>query len=112
MPLYEYWCTCGAEFEAIVPVDERHAVICPKCGLMAKKKISLPTPKTDTSFAWAGIKDRRLGDEPIRSRKDFESRLDQKGLAVATKSDIDDMFVDHDPSAEVCKIDGKLIDPD
>lgn len=103
MPLYEYQCpSCGLKFEAIVPVEKRNNIAC-DCGSKAKKLISRPVPITETSFPFTGIKDKRLGNIPIQNRKDFESRLEQKGLAMADKADIDDMFCDHDTSGDIIK---------
>lgn len=39
MPMYEYLCECGYEFEAIVPVDRRDDVAC-ECGLETKRLMS------------------------------------------------------------------------
>lgn len=39
MPLYEYTCECGKEFEAIKSIGDRHNVIC-ECGKVSNLKIS------------------------------------------------------------------------
>ena len=39
MPLYEYTCDCGAQFEAIRSIADRHGAACP-CGGTAKLKVS------------------------------------------------------------------------
>ena len=49
MPLYEYSCDkCNFVFELIRNVNETSSVNCPKCGLEAKKMVSL------TSFQLKG----------------------------------------------------------
>lgn len=90
MPEYEYKCDCGNEFTQFAEYKDSQNVICGKCHRIAKKQFSLPNLRTETSFAFAGIKDRRLGDEPIRDRKDFENRLQSRGLRIADKSDLED----------------------
>lgn len=39
MPLYDYSCECGAEFEAQRTIAERAKAECPECGLSARKII-------------------------------------------------------------------------
>ncbi len=39
MPLYEYKCDCGEEFDTPKSIADRHTAIC-ICGRMAKKKMS------------------------------------------------------------------------
>ena len=39
MPLYEYKCECGEEFEALRGIEDRHNVVC-ECGKVPKLKIS------------------------------------------------------------------------
>lgn len=41
MPLYEYRCKCGYRFESRKPVEERQTAVCPKCGEIAEKKLSV-----------------------------------------------------------------------
>ena len=39
MPLYEYRCECGKQFESVRSIDNRHNAMC-KCGNIAKLKVS------------------------------------------------------------------------
>lgn len=41
MPLYEYECKCGYRFEALRGMDDRHNAICPECGELADKVMSV-----------------------------------------------------------------------
>ena len=40
MPLYEYYCDCGEEFELLRSMDERNNAVCPVCRQPAHIKIS------------------------------------------------------------------------
>jgi putative FmdB family regulatory protein len=51
--LYEYRCECGCEFEARRPVKDRDTAACPKCGKVARKRLSI----VNYSFGW------RLSDD-------------------------------------------------
>ena len=55
MPLYEYECRCGFCFEALNPMAERHKAICPNCGRLASKSMSV----ANHSFGWV-LSDRSL----------------------------------------------------
>jgi putative FmdB family regulatory protein len=48
MPLYEYQCDCGSQFEALRSIAMRKTVICPKCGNLAFKKLSV----ANHTFGW------------------------------------------------------------
>ncbi len=48
MPLYEYECGCGERFEALRGMDDGHNVICPKCGRLAGKVMSV----VNHAFGW------------------------------------------------------------
>jgi len=39
MPIYEYRCECGKEFEALRGIENRHDVTC-ECGKVPKLKVS------------------------------------------------------------------------
>ena len=39
MPLYEYKCRCGEQFESVRAIADRHNATC-KCGNLAKLKVS------------------------------------------------------------------------
>jgi len=43
MPIYEYHCSCGADFERVLPIYRRHDVLC-SCGKKAQLEISMPIP--------------------------------------------------------------------
>ena len=40
MPLYNYECACGASFDELKPVSERHTEKCKNCGATAKQRIT------------------------------------------------------------------------
>jgi len=40
MPVYEYKCECGYEFEDLNRISQRHQAECLRCGKMAKMRIS------------------------------------------------------------------------
>lgn len=48
MPMYDYFCLCGNEFEALLPISLRHEAHCPNCGRLANKKFSV----FNWSFGW------------------------------------------------------------
>ena len=45
MPIYEYFCECGHEWENVHTMDDRHNEKCPLCSKQGKIKISLSSPK-------------------------------------------------------------------
>ncbi len=88
MPLYEYRCTCGCEFDRFTVSGKRRRQRCPRCRAMAAKKISRTGPVIgDTSWPYAGVVDKRLGKDPLRGRKDYERRLHEKGLVEVANND-------------------------
>ena len=92
MPLYDYEC-CGRFEEFHSMKDSSKKTNCPVCGKVAVKLISCPNLVTDTSFFATGGYDNRVCsgfDDRIEGRKDWQRRLDKKGLREL------------DP-AEVCK---------
>lgn len=41
MPIYEYACSCGCQFESLRPFSKSaEALACPRCGKPAKRKVS------------------------------------------------------------------------
>lgn len=44
MPIYAYCCPkCAAEFDKIVPVADRDAVVCAHCGAPAARELAAPS---------------------------------------------------------------------
>ena len=41
MPIYEYRCSCGHQFEKLSRINESSKQICPQCGGEAKKIFSV-----------------------------------------------------------------------
>ncbi len=41
MPIYEFRCECGQQFEKLCRMDENEAVPCPECGQEARRIMSL-----------------------------------------------------------------------
>ena len=91
MPIYEYDCTCG-QFEVLRPFSESGTVtLCPCCGFVAQRKMSVPNLQTDTNFFATGKYDDRVcdsRDDLIKDRKDWQRRLDKKKLRVLDWSEL------------------------
>ena len=47
MPLYNYKCPKGHEFEDFKSMNERHCAECPKCGKVANQTLSAPKVHKD-----------------------------------------------------------------
>ena len=84
MPIYEYRCKEHGDFEEFSRMsDYDKKRKCPKCGVIATKLISCPNLQTDTNFFATGQYDNRVCDnydDKIEGRKDWQRRLDKKGL--------------------------------
>ncbi len=66
--------------------------LCPECGFVAQKIITVPNMQTDTSFFATGCVDPRLcehGDDRIEGRKDWQRRLDKKNLREMDWGELD-----------------------
>jgi putative FmdB family regulatory protein len=48
MPLYEYECQCNMEFTARQSIEKRRHALCPSCGRIAEKKLSV----VNNTFGW------------------------------------------------------------
>lgn len=48
MPLFEYVCDCGFQFERQKPISERETHTCPQCGQTARKVMSV----VNNTFGW------------------------------------------------------------
>lgn len=65
MPRYEYECRCGATFERIASIEDRHDVECPECGAPAEHitlLISSTSPPRNLSTPGPGQYDK--GSDP------------------------------------------------
>lgn len=80
MPIYEYKCDCGQEFETFEIMRKRHKkAVCPRCGNEGVRIFSIPNLKTDTNFIMTGQYDSRLGCK-IEGRKHWNKAIAEKGL--------------------------------
>lgn len=62
MPLYEYYCDCGKEFELRRSMAERNNTVCPVCRQPAHIKISAPIKHlTAHTFTTIGHDGRVIG---------------------------------------------------
>ena len=67
MPIFEFECDCGAEFEELLPESQEY-MKCEACGGLAKKKISAVAPIIKNSTRAEGIivspkeLDKRVGE--------------------------------------------------
>lgn len=53
MPMYDYECpVCYTEFEKLQPVNDRWYAVCPNCGDMADKKVTVPTAVHYKGTGW------------------------------------------------------------
>lgn len=69
MPLYEYYCECGKEFEELCSMPERNNVVCPICQLPAHIKISVPRkPLVAHTFTTFGHDGRIIGQRQTTER--------------------------------------------
>lgn len=69
MPLYDYECECGEQFEAIRSIADRHNTVC-KCGRVARLKVS----------AWGRV-----------IFAGFDTVVDCNGIVVSRKQSIEDI---------------------
>lgn len=91
MPIYEYVCGCGKEFEEYKNfTDSSKSVVC-QCGKRTKRKISIVNLVTDTNFGYTGEVDKRLGPKKIEGRKDWKQRVAAKGYVPLDSSQAKDM---------------------
>jgi putative FmdB family regulatory protein len=67
MPLYEYQCTCGYQFEARQPLELRANAQCPKCEKLANKKLST----INASYGWRLTEASHIPGNPDRYEKDI-----------------------------------------
>ena len=84
MPLYEYKCKNCGPFEMFrLMKDSDKKTKCPDCKKVAVKLISRCNLQTDTNFFATGQYDNRVCDkydDKVEGRKDWQRRLDKKGL--------------------------------
>ena len=95
MPIYEYECRrCKLKFDLYRKfADSDRAAKCQNCNGRARKLISLPNLRTDTSFFATGCVDPRVcenGDDRIEGRKDWKRRLEKKGLRELDWAEVKD----------------------
>ena len=83
MPLYEYRCECGQEFEALKRMDDRHNADCPECKKPATLAIS------NTHFRMA---------EPFRVIDSQGNITQEKQVVNPLPSLKDTKPVEHNPS--------------
>ncbi len=92
MPMYDYSCVCGNKFEVFARMLRvTKYQICQLCGRLAKKKITAPNVRTDTSFFATGKYDMNVcenRDDLIEGRKDWKRRLKKKKLRVLDWSEV------------------------
>lgn len=83
MPIYRYRCKCGNEIEKFRLMKNGSKRLVCECGRKMKRLFisGLPAVIPDR---FGGVIDKRLGSEPLKSKKDYNSRLKQKGLAEIT----------------------------
>lgn len=80
MPIYEYVCNgCGEEFELLIRGQEQPA--CPACeGEDLDKQFSLPRVHSEgrkaRSIAAARKRDKKQGDERVRTQREYELNHD------------------------------------
>jgi putative FmdB family regulatory protein len=55
MILYEYKCSCGFEFETRRPIELRTSAECPKCGVMANKRLSVVSNTFGFQRTWGHL---------------------------------------------------------
>ena len=84
MPLYSYTCSsCGLVFDDFSSMKDDSSKSECSCGNIAVKNFTVPNLRTDTSFFATGGYDNRVCasvDDKIEGRKDWERRLEKKGL--------------------------------
>ena len=55
MPIYEYKCSCGHQFEKLTRLNDDTVQICPQCGGEAGKVFSVfQTSRSSGNNSWAG----------------------------------------------------------
>lgn len=93
MPLYEYRCPVCEHYQVEMrPVKEWDMLtLCENCGNVTKKIISIPNIITDGDFVLTGKVDRRLGGPPIKGRKDYQKRVQEKGFAELDSRELKDL---------------------
>lgn len=83
MPLYEFRCPEGTQFEASFPMSRAPQLLdCPQCGQQARRRISAP------KLSMAGSAEYKLIDSTMRSAHEPEvvsNRLPSKGQASPTR---------------------------
>lgn len=92
MPLYSFQCSCGLVFDEFYSMkDDSSQSVC-ECGKTANKKYTPPCLITDTSFFATGGYDNRMCDDvndKIQGRKDWNERLEKRGLMEIDSSVLD-----------------------
>ena len=76
MPLYEYYCDCGKEFEAFRSIAERHNVKCPTCKRVVHLKISLQGKhRVAHTFTTIGHDGRVIGQRQTTERTPISGKV-------------------------------------
>ena len=78
MPIYEYKCTCGRVETRLFPFGKYPTVICPNCGRLLEKIMSVPAP--------AVIHERERLPLGNKSRGRFISSRETGGLPILIPS--------------------------
>ena len=68
MPVYEYKCECGNEFEDLNRMSERHRAECIRCGKFADMVVSAPRIDPNCDLPGARMTQRRKMEERGRGR--------------------------------------------
>lgn len=97
MPLYDFRCKgCNYKFEKFASLKTLRTK-CPQCRAVAIRLISLPGAIiVDGNFSLTNKVDRRLGNTPIRGRKDYKKRVKEKGFRELSSRETKDLVEDAD----------------
>lgn len=68
MPVYEYRCECGHEFEDLNRMSERHRAECIRCGKFADQLISAPRIDPNCDLPGARMSQRKRMEERGRGK--------------------------------------------
>ena len=69
MPVYEYYCDCGKEFEDLRNMTDRNNAVCPACRKLAHIRISVPRKAlTAHTFTTIGHDGRVIGQRQTTER--------------------------------------------
>lgn len=91
MPIYNFRCSCGKEFDKFMKMKSVKSKALCSCGKWAKKVFTVPTLITDTSFCMTGKRDKRLDNEVIEGRKHWDRKLKEKGYVELSQNEFNNM---------------------